>query len=276
MSCGEWCVFYKDKGKTSACFRCDDNIPENKPHVEFGKVDIWELARGLQKKREEQEKIQKQKLSQEATKGSSDKNDINIIKQTDDYILSVCPMCSNGSLFYYKQSNKIECLNKRCRSNNVGYNAPAQDPPKSSQIKEIRPPNQTSLELDNPILLSVKMFLADVIYIVNRKYEEGHVCSDFSQEVCEAATERSIRCGYVVIYFKQSNIAHAIVAFQTDYGLKFFEPQNANEVEVIIGHRYFTQVKGTSEENIISKVEITWNDGAITEIGYFGDNRDVR
>jgi len=116
-------------------------------------------------------------------------------------------------------------------------------------------------ELTNPMLLSVKMFLADVIHIINRKYEEGHVCADFAQEVYDAAaTEQGIRCGYVVISFQNSHVGHAIVVFQTDYGLKFFEPQNGNEEEVAIGRCYSAQLEGIPREDIINEIEIRWND----------------
>ena len=74
-----------------------------------------------------------------------------------------------------------------------------------------------------------------------------------------------IRCGYVIISFQDSYIGHAIVAFQTDYGLKFFEPQNGNEEEVAIGRCYSAQLEGVSREDIISEIEIKWNDATTTD-----------
>ena len=112
----------------------------------------------------------------------------------------------------------------------------------------------------------VKTFLADEIQEINRKYTDEHVCKDFAEAIRNAATERGIRCGYVVISFEKSNIAHAIVAFQTDYGLKFFEPQTGNEEYVIIRRCYSTQLEGVPNDNIISKIEIIWNDGTTTII----------
>jgi len=82
-------------------------------------------------------------------------------------------------------------------------------------------------EVSNPMLLSVKMFLADAIHKVNKPYDwDEHNCAHFAKEIQDTATERGIRCGYVVIFFKNTEIGHAIVAFETDYGLKFFEPQS--------------------------------------------------
>ena len=70
------------------------------------------------------------------------------------------------------------------------------------------------------------MFLADIIYMVNMPYDhDRHNRSDFAKGVQNVATTRGIGCGYVRINFKDSEIGHAIIAFETDYGLKFFEPE---------------------------------------------------
>src|SRR5208337_973507 len=106
--------------------------------------------------------------------------------------------------------------------------------------------------LQNPLLLGVKMFLADVIYLSNMRYDRcSHNCSNFSMEVQEAATKQGIRCGYVVISWVESEISHAIVAFETDYGLKFFEPQLAEEEDVIIGRRYSVCLSADVNNKII-------------------------
>lgn len=318
MACGSWCVYYTSRYTTSKehCVYCEEYI-NNKSHFELGKVDIFELAKGLKNKKEQERRkaipnistcpyCQEKSLFYDSIHdrfeclnakkpcpkyknpiltntsdyksiiqhlGENDKKDStsvknldnqisNTAKDTEDYTLSVCPRCDEVSLFLNKHNRITVCLNKKCVSNNPI----PQYHPKQSLVREIKSASPDAPELSNPMLLGVKMFLADVIYIVNRKYEEGHVCADFAQEVCQAATERGSRCGYVVISFENSSIGHAIVAFKTDHGLKFFEPQNANEVDVIIGRHYFAQAKGASEDNIISKVEIKWNDGAITEI----------
>jgi hypothetical protein len=121
---------------------------------------------------------------------------------------------------------------------------------------------EKTIQLQNPLLLGVKMFLADVIYLSNMQYDrDHHNCSNFSKEVREAATRKGIRCGYVVISWVESEMTHAIVAFETDYGLKFFEPQLAEEEDVIIGQRYSVCLSGDVNDKIISKVEIFWNDG---------------
>ena len=125
-----------------------------------------------------------------------------------------------------------------------------------------------SPEVSNPMLLGVKMFLADLIHKVNMPYDyDEHNCAHFAEEIRDAATERGIRCGYVIISFRNSEIGHAIVAFETDYGLKFFEPQSGDEEDVVVGRCYLARAEGTQEDNVISKIEITWNDGTSTRIG---------
>lgn len=122
-------------------------------------------------------------------------------------------------------------------------------------------------EVNNPTLLEVKMLLADFSHKINMPYKLGkHNCTDFAQDIQLAASTKGIRCGYVAIIFEHSEIGHAIVAFETDYGLKFFEPQNGNEEDVIIGHNYRAVAEGISEANIVSRVEIRWNDGTRTQI----------
>lgn len=124
-----------------------------------------------------------------------------------------------------------------------------------------------TLKVRNPLLLGVKMFLADVIYMVNMPYDYNrHNCSDFAKDVQDAATKCGIRCGLVTISFHRSLIGHAIVAFETDYGLKFFEPQSAIEEDVIVGRRYSVSLSEISNDDIIIKIEISWNDGTHTTI----------
>ena len=118
--------------------------------------------------------------------------------------------------------------------------------------------------LINPPLLAVKMFLADVTYLTNMPYDRiRHNCSDFSKDVQDAATKRGWRCGYVRFTFQECEIGHAIVCFDTDHGLKFFEPQTADEEDAIIGRRYSGNV---SENGTIDKIEIFWNDDVYTVI----------
>jgi len=250
----EWCV-YRDKRNPDICKNCSHNIDSGKPKFELGKVDIFKLAEGLKKKRQEQNN-----KSQEPAPEESPEVEGLPVK------LGKCPYCGKISFFFNAVSKKHECLNLECKSRNIFSNVIW--PESSSQVNEAR--GETTADhqegLSNPFLLGVKMFLAD-IRSWRRQYRDGeYVCADFTREVFDAATERGIRCGYVVISFKNSEVGHAIVAFETDYGLKFFEPQSGNEEDVIVGRRYSAQAEGTREDSIISKIEITWNDGAITKI----------
>jgi hypothetical protein len=116
--------------------------------------------------------------------------------------------------------------------------------------------------LKNPLLLGVKMFLAEIPYIIKGYYDlDKNNCFKFSKDVQDAATKQGIRCGLVIISFHRSLTGHAIVAFETDYGLKFFEPQSATEEDVIVGCRYSTILSEISNDDIVIKIEIFWNDG---------------
>jgi hypothetical protein len=117
-------------------------------------------------------------------------------------------------------------------------------------------------ELKNPLLLGVKMFLADIPYIIKGNYDiDRNSCFKFSKDVQDDATKCGIRCGVVIIRFHKCPTGHAIVAFETDYGLKFFEPQTANEEDLVIGRRYTTCLLGVPDDDVITQAEIFWNDG---------------
>ena len=177
--------------------------------------------------------------------------------------LETCPECGRKALFWNERASRYECLNRECGAvvhsiEKTGMRIDQRPQGKSLSEEEHRAP---TVEVSNTLLLAVKLFLAD-IRSWRRQYKEGqYICSDFTREVLDTATERGIRCGYVVISFRKSNVSHAIVAFETDYGLKFFEPQSGNEEDVLVGHRYSSQVEDTPKDSIISEIEITWNDG---------------
>ena len=122
-------------------------------------------------------------------------------------------------------------------------------------------------KLRNPLLLGVEMFFADIPYIVKGNYDiDRNNCQKFSKHVQNDATRYGIRCGVVLIGFHKCPTGHALVAFETDFGLKFFEPQTANEEEVIIGHHYTATLFGVLDDDVITQAEIFWNDGEHTTI----------
>ena len=124
-----------------------------------------------------------------------------------------------------------------------------------------------TLKVRDPLLLGVKMFLADIPHIIKGYYDlDRNNCFKFSKDVQNVATKYGIRCGLVIISFHRSLTGHAVVAFETDYGLKFFEPQSANEEDVIVGRCYSANLEGIQDDDIIIKIEISWNDGTHTVI----------
>ena len=173
--------------------------------------------------------------------------------------LEICPKCQRKSLWFNERDKIYECMNIDC----PGYFGHKEA--SSISASEI---DNTQTELSNPLLISVKMFLADIRPWV-RQYREGeYVCSDFAQEVCNAATEREMRCGCVVISFEKSLIGHAIVAFETDYGLVFVEPQDGDQIYLSINKPYPTRLNGVAADDRVMLIEISWNDGTSTRIDY--------
>lgn len=131
--------------------------------------------------------------------------------------------------------------------------------------KQDEAPFAETLKVSNPQLLIAKMFLAEIPYIIKGYYDlDRNNCLNFAKAVQNAATKRGIRCGLVTMGFHRSPTGHAIVAFETDYGLKFFEPQSANEEDVVVGRQYSANLSGVPDGDIITKVEIFWNDGMHT------------
>ncbi len=249
----EWCV-YRDKRNPDICKNCSHNTGGAQPKFELGKVDIFKLAEGLKKKREEQNNKRPEPVPEE-----------NETRQPTT--LGTCPFCGKISLSYNEVSKQHECLNLECKRFRGKIFDKVIWP---SQAKEARRESTAEPQegLSNPLLLGVKMFLAD-IRSWRRQYREGeYVCADFAKEVYDAATKRGIRCGYVAISFESSNAGHAIIVFETDHGLKFFEPQDGNEEDLVVGRHYFGQIKGTPENNVVREIEITWNDGTRTRIDF--------
>lgn len=241
----EWCA-YRDKRNTNVCRHCSFNETTT-PRFGLGKVDIFELAEGLRRK-------QQGAVSRSPTPAERG------VKQPVE--LGMCPQCGEASLFYNSSTEKHECLNVRCRSRDIFANVIW--PGRHSGLG--RDESVEPRDLSNPLLLSVKMFLAEVRSWRCRYRDGEYVCTDFATEVYAAATAKRIRCGYVVISFTKSRVGHAIVAFETDCGLKFFEPQNGDEQEVVLGRPYSSQAEGILERDTVRLVEISWNDGTSTRI----------
>jgi len=119
---------------------------------------------------------------------------------------------------------------------------------------------EAHIEFSNPLKLTLKMFLADVrSWRLDYKFP-NYVCTDFAKLIFDAATVQGMRCGYTLIYFEGSRTSHAVVAFETDYGLVYVEPQSGNEEQIVAGEPYPSKLDGVPEDCIVSHVDIMWND----------------
>ena len=244
MECGSWCVYYTSRGVSGACTNCSAYANERKPKYEFRNVNLFELAEKLKGKQQEQ------------------KNN-----ETESEILGICPNCGEKSFFNNKVEKKSECLNLKCKTGKTDIFDRIVWPDDYSKTSPDKSSTDYKEGLSNPLLLGVKMFLAE-IRSWRRQYRDGeYVCSDFAKEVYDASTERGIRCGYVVIGFKRSLVGHAVVAFETDYGLVFIEPQDGETIDISVGKSYSTVVEGVPERDEVRLINIYWNDGTSTKIG---------
>lgn len=116
------------------------------------------------------------------------------------------------------------------------------------------------MNFENPMLLSVKMFLAEVrSWKYDYKFPD-YICTNFALEVFYKATLNGMRCGYTVVTFEESQLAHALVAFDTDYGLIYIEPQSGSQERVAVGRPYPIQMEGVPKESLVSGIQIAWND----------------
>jgi DNA-directed RNA polymerase subunit M/transcription elongation factor TFIIS len=103
MSCGSWCVYYKDRNnRVAMCKYCPYyDAGSTKPHQELEKTDTYKLAHGLARKRKDEPPA----------------------KLNKDSKLEICPKCGLQTLWYNNQDKKFECMNKWC---------PKREPPDAS------------------------------------------------------------------------------------------------------------------------------------------------
>ncbi len=250
MECGSWCVYYTSRGVSSVCKHCSAGMTDSRSPFGSEHVNIFELATGLQKRKQGEIKPKVRPASK---------------TPPQPITLDICPNCGSKSFFNNMLEMKTECLNINCTPTpNIFRNIVWLQ--ETAEIEVDYETHTNEKELTDPMLLAVKMLLADIRPWRRPYFEDEYNCQKFAQETCNRAKERGIRCGYVSISFKDNPIGHAINAFKTEHGLQFFEPQNGDLVDVMIGERYHVEAKGIHDNSIISLVEIHWNDGTLTLI----------
>lgn len=116
------------------------------------------------------------------------------------------------------------------------------------------------MSVRNMPLLVVKAFLADVRGWQRDYIPGSYMCAEFATYVCQEAANRGIRCGFVIVSFDGVDVGHAMVAFDTDYGLQYFEPQTGEEERIVVGFPYRAAASGIPPETPVSSVSIIWND----------------
>lgn len=164
--------------------------------------------------------------------------------------LSTCFKCTKQSLFYDKINDIFDCINPKCTFYHIKILS------NTDQYLEII--EKLNHHFENPSYLQVKMFLADKRSWVREYREDEYTCVDFAKDILDFMTQREIRCGYARLIFDNGN-GHAIVAFETDYALVYFEPQTGNQEYPQIGKPYTDCLEGIPENSPITNIEIMWN-----------------
>jgi hypothetical protein len=98
----------------------------------------------------------------------------------------------------------------------------------------------TEYTLHDPLYWQARNFLS-IDSTDKKPYDETtFTCANYAQEVNNNAEKLGIRCAYVVVNFSDSAVGHALIAFESiDQGLKFFEPQTDERVNLQIGNSYW-------------------------------------
>ncbi len=97
MSCGSWCVYYRDRDTAAICKHCSNyEGPRARARVELGKIDPFRLAKMLAEKQEKERRSKIPKLSD-------------------------CPNCHKHSLFYNSVDDAFECLNPKCQTSTAPH-----------------------------------------------------------------------------------------------------------------------------------------------------------
>lgn len=117
------------------------------------------------------------------------------------------------------------------------------------------------MDLHDPLLLEVKMFLAEFPWIRHQQYQYPlKVCTHFTKDIFDKATAIGMRCACALVSFENTNIQHAIVAFETDHGLIYIEPQTGEQENIVVGKPYPTMLASVPSDSFVSSVKDWWND----------------
>jgi hypothetical protein len=102
--------------------------------------------------------------------------------------------------------------------------------------------------LKDPTFDEMKGFLLSDNVSKNQYINGVYECRHFATDLNNHAEEKGFRCAFVLLCFK--TYQHSIVAFNTDRGLIFIEPQTDAAVEPKVGGQY--------ENEEITEILICW------------------
>ena len=142
---------------------------------------------------------------------------------------------------------------------NTGHHIGCTCPECARELKTQQDNARKPARFQNPLLLTAKLFLSEIRAWTESYQYPHYVCTHFAKVLFDAATVRGIRCAYVTVRFENSE-AHAIVAFETDCGLTYFEPQTGDQEYLAVGRPYGSQLDGVPSDCPVERIDIEWND----------------
>jgi len=176
--------------------------------------------------------------------------------KTQEHKIGRAKMSDPNSLSAQERQARLRSL---FAAANTGHHIGCTCPECAKEVKRQEGDTRKPMQFRDPLLLTAKLFLSE-IRSWRENYQYPHyVCTHFAKVLFDAATVRRIRCGYVTIQFENKE-AHAIVAFETDYGLAYFEPQTGNQEHVQKGKPYGGTLDGVPLNCPVENIDIDWND----------------
>ena len=117
------------------------------------------------------------------------------------------------------------------------------------------------MEFRNPDKIELKQFLAGFDWISQHSYSPPYkICSHFTKDIFDKATKLDIRCACAIVNFENNPICHSVVAFETDHGLIYIEPQSGTEASIVEKKPYPNQLKEIPDGSTVRIVQLMWND----------------
>jgi len=158
------------------------------------------------------------------------------LSQKNMQVISAQTMISNLTIELYEIISKLQSTNENWNTTKSDlYKIYSSFNNVTSELNTLKSGNRYLLH--DPTYNETKVFISNDTTDLNEYVSGVYFCTHFARDVISNATKIGINCAFVLLYY--NNSGHAIVCFNTtDKGIIFIEPQNDNEIEIILGQNY--------------------------------------